>query len=93
MPYIPETERKGIDKLLNEVLENIIDNNINTHGKLNYMISKIIHTFVEKQGMNYQNLNNVIGMLECVKAEYYRRIVSPYEDIKKNENGEVFERK
>lgn len=33
----------------------------------------------------------IIGLLESVKFEFYRRFVSPYEDIKIEENGDVKE--
>jgi len=31
----------------------------------------------------------MIGVLECVKQEFYRRKVAPYEDIKIIENGDI----
>jgi len=31
-----------------------------------------------------------MGVLECIKQEFYRRAVAPYEDKKKEENGDVY---
>lgn len=70
MPYIKKEERELIDKNLKGVID--------TPGKMNYLISSISNEY----GENYNNYNSVIGILECVKHEYYRRIVSKYEDKK-----------
>ena len=32
----------------------------------------------------------VLGVLECVKLELYRRVAAPYEDKKCQENGDVY---
>lgn len=32
-----------------------------------------------------------MGVLECVKQEYYRRVAIPYEDQAKERNGDVYE--
>jgi hypothetical protein len=37
----------------------------------------------------YFNYNRAIGVLECIKLEFYRRMVGPYEDIKIKEAGDV----
>ena len=39
---------------------------------------------------NYALYNAVIGVLECAKMELYRRQISPYEDRKIAENGDVY---
>ena len=40
---------------------------------------------------SYHAYNEIIGVLECVKQEFYRRMVAPYEDKKCEENGDVFQ--
>jgi len=40
---------------------------------------------------NYADYNEVIGVLECVKQELYRKVISKYEDKKEKENGTVWE--
>ena len=35
------------------------------------------------------NYNRSMGVLECIKSEWYRRQVGPYEDKKIRENGDV----
>ena len=53
-----------------------------------YIISTIIWKSFEKQ-MNYSKANELVGVLECVKQEFYRRQVVPYEEEKIGENGDL----
>lgn len=59
-------------------------------GELNFLISTIVDEYLTVSGVNYEELNAVIGVLECLKLELYRRVVVPYEDGKLLENGEVY---
>jgi len=59
-------------------------------GELNYVISKLIYLWCRQEN-SYKKLNDAIGVLECAKQEVYRRMVIPYEEQKRKENGEVFE--
>ena len=58
-------------------------------GQINYAITKIIHRYIEKRGLCYATINEVIGVLECAKLELYRMIAAPYEDNKIADNGYV----
>jgi hypothetical protein len=81
MPYITHEER--------EVLHH--PGNIPQHpGQLNYVITLLIDRYLRFFGISYQHLNAVIGVLECVKLEFYRRLVAKYEDQKCEENGDVY---
>ena len=57
-------------------------------GTLNYIITRLVHWWLG-DNPNYERYNAAIGVLECAKLELYRRKVSPYEDEKINENGDV----
>jgi len=59
-------------------------------GELNWVLAEIIDRYIGMHSMDYERINEVIGVLECLKLEVYRRIAAPYEDNKKNINGEVF---
>ena len=83
MPYISDRHE------INELLRGLINYDSNV-GELNYIIKMLINNFIEKNGKKYENLNSVIGVLECAKMEYYRRIISVYEDKKILENGDVY---
>jgi hypothetical protein len=59
-------------------------------GELNYLITMLVKDYIERKGKNYANLNSVVGVLECAKLELYRRVAAPYEDMKCDENGDVY---
>jgi hypothetical protein len=63
-------------------------------GELNFAISTLIDNYITTAGgLNYGNINEVIGVLECAKLELYRRLAAPYEEIKKAQNGDVYKTK
>jgi len=88
MPYIPRGEREELDEIVGALTTNL--RNGNFRGKLNYFISSVAQGLVEANGVSYSFINDFIGVLECCKLELYRRVASPYEDSKIEENGDVF---
>lgn len=70
-------------------------------GIINYSFTKILHCLYNSPGrdmkpghkqldaLSYSNINDVIGILECIKQEFYIDVARPYEDEKKKENGPV----
>lgn len=89
MPYITQEDREKLDEQIETLATQLhVNNNV---GEYNYVISKLIHSFIEQNGKRYQHLNSAVGILECAKAEFIRVVVSPYEDIKISENGPVSE--
>lgn len=78
MPYIkPESREHAIRKPL-------------TVGELNFAITHMVVSYLERQGVCYETLNDCVGVLECCKAEFYRRVVVPYEETKRKENGDCY---
>lgn len=86
MPYISKEKRCELDSFIQELSEKA-----QSPGDLNYIITLLIHNYIKKVGLNYTNLNSAIGVLESAKLEFYRQVVSPYENKKINENGNVSE--
>lgn len=86
MPYIKNYLRINVKRIAKSTFGAIDD-----PGILNYFISKVIFYYINFKGESYQSYNDVIGVLECVKLELYRRKISNYEDIKINENGDIYE--
>jgi hypothetical protein len=87
MPYIKQEERGKWKKIVEEIektAKNIPDDKID--GEMNYLITSTLLKIYEESYFNY---NKAIGMIECVKQEFYRRRVAPYEDKKIKENGDV----
>jgi len=60
-----------------------------TPGELNYQITKLIDEYVG-HNLTYTKINDVVGVLECAKQEFYRRVAAPYEDEKQQANGDVY---
>lgn len=84
MPYISQEDRKELDGHLEK-------RSPVTWGEFNYTITRQILDFLHnKTDSSYAAYNSVIGMLECIKQELYRRMIAPYEDKKIKENGDVF---
>ncbi len=76
MPYINERDRSK--------------SGLTHEGDLNYRIHELIEIYLNGQKKSgYAQYNTVVGVLECVKQEFYRRAVSTYEDRKKVENGDI----
>ena len=61
-----------------------------TAGELNFMFTRLAMDYLAIQGKNYSTLNTVVGALECAKQGFYRRVIVPYENIKLEENGDVY---
>lgn len=67
-----------------------------TPGELNYIVTAACLRYLynkpsgELKKPNYEAFNSVVGVLECAKQELYRRAIAPYEDKKKEENGEIY---
>lgn len=87
MPYIEESAK---DKFNTEALISDINKNGITPGELNYLITTLVSHYIDYKGVNYTHLNDVIGVLESAKQEFYRRIVTPYESGKLLDNGDVY---
>lgn len=87
MPYIKKEQRRFWNGIIEEIEANF-DNTDISAGDLNYFISRLIWRQLE-QTKNYARANELIGALECIKQEFYRRQIAPYEDKKINENGDI----
>jgi len=83
LPYIAQEKRKQFEGIVE------LAKKLDSVGELNYLITRICDHYSASNG--YKKVNDIVGALECVKAEFYRRIAAPYEDYKKNENGEVYQ--
>lgn len=92
MPYIKQEQRDLLDKEIDAFIKKVkelhqSDNSITRDGLLNYSFTRIIHHVYDKN--KYHELNEAMGMIECMKHELYRTRIGPYEDEKILENGNV----
>jgi len=92
MPYIKQEfrdmlypELDAMAKKINEI--NQKHPNQTKDGLLNFTLTEILNQVYPNA--RYHDYNEIIGFLECCKMEYYRKKISPYEDMKESENGSV----
>ena len=85
MPYIKKSQRNLFEYHLSKLIAN-------NPGELNYLLTRISLNYINTcdDTLKYQHLNDGIGALECCKLELYRRLAVPYEDLKVEENGDVY---
>ncbi len=88
MPYIGRKDRKQYQDVLNSLAELIPKDRTIRPGHMNYVVSLLIEK-VYGSTMRYADHNEVVGVLNCIAAEFYRRKTSPYEDQKIAEEGDL----
>jgi len=90
MPYIKDEDRDPICNVIDYVISPI-SRQEKKAGACNYAITLLLDgVFDTFENPSYDKINTVMGILECVKQEYYRRIAIPYEEAKRRENGDVY---
>jgi hypothetical protein len=90
MPYIKRTDREKLS-LWQKPDEHGCVWLPDTAGELNFCFTQHINTYLRDKGLSYQHINDVVGALEGAKAEFQRRVVGPYEDLKIAINGDVYD--
>jgi len=84
MPYIPIKRRE-------EIQDGCTPQN---PGELNFKITATILEYLynlnPSEPNRYSDYNEVLGVLDCVGRELYRRRIVPYEDHKRKENTDVY---
>lgn len=85
MPYIKIDDREHFKP----VIEAVLDTGMDVPGELNYLITCICQIYQNTVGQSYATHNEIVGVLECVKQEWYRRQTTPYEEKKMADNGDV----
>lgn len=89
MPYIADHKFR---ELYDGFLESIIKvlNRVpkyKKHGHINYIITRLL---LSTNPEGYQDFNALFGVLVSVMLEFYRRKAVPYENVKIEENGDVY---
>lgn len=103
MPYISKQERVELNDAIEDLavvfneLDETPQGDIHPDwekraGRLNYVITRLLcRVFRLDTEPKYHKINAVVGVLECVKLELYRRLAGIYEDRKIQEAGDVAE--
>lgn len=83
MPYIVEAKKMRIDFALSQLgrME---------HGDLTYAITALMNRYVADHGRRYTVLSQARASCADAATEFYRRVVVPYEETKRAENGDAY---
>ena len=79
MPYITQEARKDLET-----------RGPSHPGELNYELCMLAAEYVERKGLSYQTISDVVAAFEVAKSEFIRCVAAPYEDKKRAENGDVW---
>ena len=86
MPYIDKASRMSFDHLGVPIPDD--------GGQLQYLIAEMIDLMLMEKtydrSIRYADLESIMGALAGAQAEFYRKVVAPYEDKKIVENGRVY---
>ena len=82
MPYVNRDKREWLDL----IVAHMRDEEIKADGDLNYILYAYCKRCIEP---SYGNYKNYCGELRQCATEIERRLLGPYEDKKKDENGDV----
>lgn len=85
MPYIKRADRVRYEPYLG-TLKSVIA--MAPPGELAYVLFQVIRMWLGKDP-NFSSFAKALGVLETTKLEVYRVLVTPYEDLKREENGDV----
>lgn len=91
MPYITKERANEISDQLSDSYRpfEMLQQEINTKGELNYAVSTLMVKYLNKHGKNYQNISDVIAAAQDAADEMKRRVLAPYEEAKKNDSNNV----
>ena len=60
-------------------------------GVLNFQLTQVVLAYLKKNGLSYDTCNDIVGALDNCKDEFRRLVQHPYEDQKREANGDVYE--
>ena len=90
MPYIKAEKRNKITPVIHGDGGRIEMSHIENSGDLNYAFTCLAIDYIKRHGLNYGNINDIIGAFVCAKDEFQRRVTEDYEDSKIDLNGDVY---
>jgi hypothetical protein len=88
MPYILQEKRAGFYEAGIEAVAACIEST----GDLNYVISYLAIAMVKAlPKKSYGGMSAIRGAISDAAEEFYRRMMSDYEDVKAQENGDLYD--
>jgi hypothetical protein len=95
MPYIKEELRDKLDDSIEQLLEDLYYKvpSEELDGVLNYTLTRILVGAHQRHTdtVRYKSINSMMGTLECMKQELYRKVAVWYEELAELKNGKVAE--
>lgn len=80
MPYITDHEKQRLES-----------QNPESPGQLTYVLQQTLQRYIKTRGLSYATLAECLGALAGTEHDLVRRVVTPYEERKQRENGDVWE--
>jgi hypothetical protein len=85
MPYIKDKEKNEMCNSIRDLQTFIL-----SKGDLNYAICELVGgLIIDTEKISYTQMSEWIDAVHDAEAELRRRLLEPYEDLKKKENGDV----
>ena len=88
MPYIDKHGRMSLDPIVDAIVE-ALDNDGWHVGDINYIFTRVLDAWF-RRSPKYETICNIMGTVDCVGKEFYRRVAIAYEDKKRWGNGDVY---
>ena len=83
MPYIEPARQVALAPLITALSDKIA-----SREELSFVLTCLVLS--EIRGISYAEIASLVGDLECVKQEFIRRIVLPYQENRKRDHGDIF---
>lgn len=90
MPYTKQERRQLLDNHARRVADDLHFMG-DEQGDLNYFYTRVGVHLLAKQGMGYTTASHIRAAMDDASAEWYRRVMADYEDLKCEENGDVYD--
>ena len=92
MPYISKDRRNEIylQTKHGNGFDSLVIEEMNSAGDLQYAMAIMFKSYIERKGLNYQHCNDIMGALAGAQMEFYKEVVSKYENMKIEQNGGVY---
>lgn len=93
MAYVSPELRRTLEPVVDRVIDALRELELDfpessTEGNLNYIFSRVLAGVYH--GGGYKGINDAIGVLECAKLEFYRRVGADVNTVDRQINGDVY---
>lgn len=95
MPYVPQDARERLDPQIERLAAEIValadeeGQGAAFAGFLNYACTRLALEVMPTR--RYWSIATVVGVMQNVAEEFYRRVGAPYEEQKRAEHGDVYD--